>query len=260
MSLIAVFGCGGYLARSTVATLASTNHNLKLFSTSSNKLCLGSRSQSTLPFSPLTCPPTEVFDADLVLNFCAEGVGHKAYYGTPTLLRNIEIATSCAMLASVSKGRRLLHVGSVHEAKMSACHDAVRECVSSGLGKNIHPIDSYALSKSMQTTAISQLVKTFNISATIVLPPNIYGPPNPPNSLAGHLDRVLNDGIDIALANPESVIRALHVTDFGIGLKNIAESFMAQPPAGFCHVATLDSEISTVGEFAERYMAFARAC
>ena len=262
MTTIAVFGCGGFLAQGGILTkLDSYSHTLKLFSASCSDLSLGTdRRARVLPYSPLTCPPREILEADLIVNFCTEGVSHKSEYGALTVFRNVEIATSCVALASFSKGRRLLHIGSIHEGKISAYCDQVNICLQNLSDTPVSRVDPYALSKSLQTMAIANLAMSHNISAKVALSPNIYGPPNPPNSLGSHLDAVIRGDAVLSIENPNSIIQTMHLRDYNRSLKDVVESFLSSSTPGICSMVPVRGQVSTVAEFADCYMNSAKPC
>ena len=259
MATIAVFGCGGFLAQGGILPeLASRAHTLRLFSTSRSHLSLATDHRAHV--LPLTCPPHEMLEVDLIVNFCTEGVSHKSEYGALTVFRNVEITTSCVALASFSKGKKLLHIGSIHEGKISAYCDQVNACLQNITDTPVSRVDPYALSKSLQTMAIANLAMSHNISAKVVLSPNIYGPPNPPNSLGSHLDAVIRGDAVLSIENPTSIIQTMHLSHYNRTLMDAIESFLLSSTPGICSMVPVRGEVSTVAEFAYRYMKSAKPC
>ena len=90
--------------------------------------------------------------------------------------------------------------------------------------------------------------------ANIILAPNIFGPPNPPNSLGAHLDEVAAGKSKLKLLNPQVEISSLSLQDFVSALTLQTISIHNKTHSVECYVTSLPTRSSKVGEFAEWYL------
>ena len=207
-----------------------------------------------LSYSPQDCPVSMAYDLDLIINLCTEGVNHKKHHGIQTHIKNIEIAAACANLASASKGKKLLHVGSYHEMRLSEHTKKIASCLSSQASLPLLPIDDYAFSKSIQTIILSSLSAACGIESLVVMAPNVYGPPNPAKSLAGHLDEVANQRQTLKLRQPNAIITSVDIQTFVNLLIQQAKLLVSSPHTPQCIVTSIPGEISTVAQFVSMYL------
>ena len=251
----AIFGCGGYLGKAFANELATQGYSITPFSSSSRSIQIRGKAYDCKPYSPLNCPPNEVLESDLLVNFCTEGVGHRNLYGVQTLLRNIEIVASCVSLSSLTSAKKFIHIGSYHESRLSNYCLNVERSLSVDTPVLAKEIDPYTISKSVQTLTISSLIRKYQVMANIVLTPNIFGPPNPANSLGAHLDDVAAGRSTLNLRHPNHRISSLSLQDFVSGLAHHAASLHKTPHSAECYIRSLPCMSTTVEEFAEWYLA-----
>jgi nucleoside-diphosphate-sugar epimerase len=252
--IITIFGCGGYLSTAVLESLALEGYSLRPFSTSRNAVKIQGKHHKVQSYSPQRCPLHLAHDSDLIINLCTEGVSHKQTHGAKTLIANIEIATACANLAANSRGKRLLHVGSYHEDKLAPYCKVITQSILLCRPALIDSVDTYGLSKSLQTITLANLSEILNISTLVVLTPNIYGPPNPPNSLASHLDDVAQKHYTKRLQNPHKKITTIHISDFASAISSRSNNFISNSRLAKCVIDSIPGTSSSIEVFAESYL------
>lgn len=251
---ITVFGCGGFLSSAVLEALALEGYSLRPFSTSRPTVEIQGKQHKVQSYSPQDCPPHIVHDSDLIINLCTEGVNHKETHDPKTLIANILIASACASLAANSRGKKLLHVGSYHEAKLAPYCKDIAQSILLCKPTPIDFIDTYGLSKSLQTITLANLSKLHDISSLVVLAPNIYGPPNPPNSLASHLDDVANKHGTLRLRYPHKEITTIHISEFASAITSRSKALMTSVGSAKCVIESIPGSSSSIELFAENYL------
>lgn len=253
-SVVSIFGCGGYLSTAVLESLSIEGYSVRPFSTSRPTIEIGGKQHRVRPYSPQACPPRIVHDSDLIINLCTEGVGHKKTYEVETLFNNIDIVNACAELAAKSRGRKLLHIGSYHEVKLAPYCNAIARSISRRESVIIDFIGNYELSKSLQTITLANLSRIHNISILVALAPNIYGPPNPPNSLASHLDELCISRDTPILRNPSERITTVPISEFASAITGSSKSLIACDNSPQCVIEPIMGKSWTVEAFADFYL------